>query len=97
MKYHLKYREQVYAEIDEAYDYYEGEQAGLGLKLLNAIEQAEQDIKANPLGYQIKYDNYRTRIASPFPYVLVYEVMNKEIIVYQFFGSVDNPAKQFKK
>lgn len=96
-EYHIDFINQVYVEIDEAYDHYEDLQAGLGIRLLNAVEQAKQDILSNPLGYQIKYDNYRTRIASPFPYVLVYEVTNKEIIVYQFFCSVDDPAKQFKK
>jgi len=97
MKYHLNYQEQVYDEIEEAYEYYEKEQKGLGLKLLEAIEQAEHDIQINPLGYQIKHDNYRTRATWPFPYVLVYEVIGKEIIIYQFFCSIQDPTKRFKK
>jgi hypothetical protein len=40
MKYRLNYQEQVFDEIDKAYQYYENEQKGLGSKLLDAIEQA---------------------------------------------------------
>jgi hypothetical protein len=97
MKYRLNYQEQVFDEIDKAYQYYENEQKGLGSKLLDAIEQAERDIKANPLGYQIKHHPYRTRATWPFPYVLVYEVIEKEIIIYQFFCSLQDPASRFKK
>ncbi len=97
MKYHLIYREEVFKEIDDAYSNYEHKQKGLGDRLLEAVQKAENSIKLNPLGYQIKYDVYRTKMTKPFPFILVYEVIKKEIIVYQFFCSLDNPEKRFKK
>ncbi len=97
MIYHIKYQESVYDEIEEVVEYYEKEQKGLGLRLLDAIGQAEQDILMNPLGYQIKYQNYRTRVTWPFPYMLVYEVIGTEIIVYQFFCNLKDPKRKFKK
>jgi hypothetical protein len=97
MKYFLHYQEQVYEEIEQAWRYYEAKQSGLGDKLIEAVLRAERDILLSPLGYQIKYENYRTRIASPFPYVLVYQVIEKEIIIYQFFLSVQDTAKRFRK
>lgn len=97
MNYRIAYQEQVYDEINHAYEYYEKEQNGLGLKLLDAIGQAELDIIKNPLGYQVKHEGFRSRTTWPFPYVLIYEVIGQEIIVYQFFCSIQNPAGRIKK
>ncbi len=97
MKYQLRYQEKVYTEIENAWLYYESKQIGLGDNLLESIAKTEYNLKINPLGYQIKYQNYRTIIVWPFPYVLVYEVIEYEIIIYQFFMSTQDIAKRFKK
>ena len=97
MKFNVKIKAPVYVEIKEAFDYYENEQIELGHKLLNAIENALDDIKINPFGYQVKYSVYRTKLVKPFPYILIFEVINYEIIIYQFFCSRKNPIKKYKK
>jgi hypothetical protein len=97
MKYHLDIKAPVNDEIEAVFKYYETEQAFLGYKLLEAIEQALESIKANPLAYQIRYDMYRTKLVNPFPYILVYEVIDKSIVVYQFFASKQASFKRFKK
>ncbi|MBK7309625.1 MAG: type II toxin-antitoxin system RelE/ParE family toxin [Sphingobacteriaceae bacterium] len=96
MKYILVIKEPVNIEITEAFEYYEKTQIGLGIKLLEAIDEALKSIKLNPVGFQIKYKVYRTRSTKPFPYVLIYEVNGKEIIVYQFFCTKKDPRKKFR-
>jgi hypothetical protein len=97
MKYHLEVKDPVNIEIAEAFKYYENEQALLGYRLLDTIEIALSEILANPLGYQIRYDVYRTKLVSPFPYHIIYEVIGNDVVVYQFIGAREEPKKRFKK
>ena len=97
MKYDLIIKEPVNNEIKEAFDYYEQKQETLGYSLLDSIEQAIRQLKSNPLGYQVKYSVYRTKLVRPFPYVLVYEIIEKNIIIYQFFNAKKEQVKRFKK
>ena len=62
MKYKLVVKETAKAEIVEIAYQYENIQENLGYKFSDAIDIALQDITVNPLGYQIKYDNYRTKV-----------------------------------
>ena len=97
MKYDLIIKEPVNNEIKEAFDYYETKQEKLGFSLLNSIEEALNELKSNPLGYQIKYSLYRTKLVRPFPYILIYEIIGKDVIIYQFFNAKKAPLKRFKK
>jgi hypothetical protein len=97
MTYHLIIKEPVDIEITEASYYYENEQALLSYKLLDAIEMALEDIKLNPLGYQIRYGTYRIKLVNPFPYIFIYEVIGKDVIVYQFINARKEPIRRFKK
>jgi len=69
----------------------------VGYKLLDAIKEGLKNIKSNPFAYQIKYGVYRTKLIPPFPYVLVYEIIEKDVVVYQFFAAKKNPTKRYKK
>jgi hypothetical protein len=40
---------------------------------------------------------YRTKLVSPFPYHIIYEVIGKDVVVYQFLGAKQEPTKRFKK
>jgi ParE toxin of type II toxin-antitoxin system, parDE len=97
MKYHLNVKEPVNDEITEVFKYYENEQVLLGYKLLDAIEIALKEITTNPLAYQIRYDVYRTKLVRPFPYHIIYEVIGRDVVVYQFLGAKEEPVKRFKK
>lgn len=97
MIYKLIIKDPVNKEITEAFDYYEEKQDKLGYSLLDAIQESLRELKLNPLGYQIKYSAYRTKLVRPFPYVLIYEIIGKEIVIYQFFNVKKSPVKQFKK
>jgi ParE toxin of type II toxin-antitoxin system, parDE len=97
MKYHLDLKDPVNDEIVDAFKYYENEQTLLGYRLLDTIEIALAEILINPLACQIRCDVYRTKLVSPFPYHIIYEVNGKDVIVYQFLGARKEPAKRFKK
>lgn len=81
---------------DFAFDY-ENKEEGLGYRFLQSIEIALNDITVNPLGYQIKYDTFRSKLVKPFPYLLIFEVIKKDVIVYQCYNEKSNPNKLFTK
>jgi hypothetical protein len=81
-------------DVEEALLYYESIRPGLGLRFLSAIEVCLDEINRHPLIYQIKYSQYRYAKVKKFPYVLFFEVVDKEIIVYQLFHCKRNPDKR---
>lgn len=90
-------KEQAKVNLENAAIYYNEQRDGLGYDFLEAVETALHDISLNPSGYQIKYDVFRTKLIKPFPYLLIFELLNNEIIIYQCFAAKDNPAKKHKK
>lgn len=97
MKYHLLIKEPVKEEISDAFLYYESKQEGLGYKLMDSIEVSMENILKNPFGYELRNKYFRSKVVYPFPYCLVFEVMNNEVIIYQFFNSKKHPSKKIKK
>ncbi len=97
MKYRLIINDPVNDEIVAAFKYYENEQELLGYRLLDTIEIVFAEITVNPLAYQIRYDVYRTKLVSPFPFHIIYEVIGNDVVVYQFLGARQEPIKRFKK
>jgi len=69
------------AELNEAVDYYEGCEDGLGMEFAKAVYAAIQNICQFPLGWTPLSPNTRRCLLSRFPYGLVYQVKNNEIIV----------------
>ncbi|MBX3163076.1 MAG: hypothetical protein KF900_01230 [Bacteroidetes bacterium] len=95
MKYTLIVKERAKAEIEEIASDYEKKREGLGYAFWEAAETALHDITANPLGYAIKYEVYRTKLIRPFPFLLIFEVKGTEIIVYQCYAGRSDPAKKY--
>ena len=95
--YSLVVKELAKNEIVNIASNYEDIQENLGYKFSEAVEIALRDIKINPLGYQIKYQAYRTKIIKPFPCIFIFEVIKHEVVVYQCFFGKDNPLKLYKK
>ena len=97
MAYRIEVKDRAKTEIEEAFTYYEDQRSGLGYEFWEALETALHEMKSHPLGYQIKYEVYRTKVIKPFPYLLIFELIEKNIIIYQCFGGKDNPSKKHKK
>ena len=76
---------ELHAEADEemraAASFYELQQAGLGEKFLDRLDEAFQSILANPTAYQTLTDRYRRRLVARFPYSVVYRAEPHRIFV----------------
>lgn len=83
--------------VQEAFNWYEEQQAGLGDLFLAELENGFDKLEIWPLSYTIIKKNYRQFILRTFPYVIVYEILNDAVIVYAVFHTSRNPRKKFKR
>ena len=60
------------AEVEEAFDWYEGKRAGLGLEFLSELRATYDRIAAGPLKYQVLRGSVRRALLRRFPYAVYF-------------------------
>ena len=68
-------------ELNEAAQYYESEQAGLGAAFLSDVRRCTDAVVANPHAGQIVLQSIRRRLCQRFQYGLLYTVTDGEVRV----------------
>ena len=68
-------------ELNEAAEFYDSEDLGLGGSFLDAVERAFKQIQAFPESSQISLDPARTKVLSAFPFSVIYWVADDVIVV----------------
>ena len=68
-------------ELNEAADFYDAEDPGLGLAFLDAAERAFEQIQAFPESSPISLAPVRTKVLSAFPFSVIYWVTDDEVII----------------
>ncbi len=96
MKYILEIKEEAKEEIALAFLDYESAQIGLGKRFIDCFEKASNELTLNPKGCQKKHKNLRYKLIRPFPYIMIFEIDNDCIIVYQVINAKMHPKKRFK-
>ena len=75
----LKYHPRARIELNEAVDYYEERQEGLGWNFLEEIQLAIRRILDFPDAWQPLSANTRRCLTHRFPYELIYQVKADEV------------------
>lgn len=84
-------------EMDQALLWYESRQKGLGIEFLGYLEGYFLTLMEKPVIYQIrKKPCFRELPLKRFPFVIVYEIKENEIIIYSVFNTYQNPNKKLK-
>lgn len=86
----------AYYDLEDAVVYYESKVKGLGKRMEADFWKSVDSIQKSPLGYRIRYVFYRQRMLEKFPYAVIYEVLDKEIIIYRVAHLKLQPEKRFK-
>jgi len=86
-------------ELQDSFDWYEEQQEELGERFLDQVEAAITTVDNNPELFPIKIRSYRQYVVSTFPFVIVYEYLPKEQLVYilHIFHTSQNPAKKMQR
>jgi hypothetical protein len=81
----------------EAYEWYEEQQAGLGDLFLKELDSCYDKIEIWPSAYAKVKKNFRQIILKKFPYVVVFEIFENNVVVYAIFHTSRSPRKKFIK
>ena len=81
--------------LDDAYWWYEQQLPGLGERLLSEVDVCFYKLSHTPFFYSITNENYRQVMLRHFPYKIVFEILDKDVIVYAIFHTSRNPDKMF--
>lgn len=92
--YTLIIKEEAKLDITDGFEWYESKQQKLGGKFKTQVRKAFKTILGNPKGYQIVTGNYRQATISKFPYVIVFEVFESEVVAYAVFHTRQDPTKK---
>jgi toxin ParE1/3/4 len=68
-------------EMEEAAQFYDAQETGLGDQFLDAIQRAVEDVSANPRRWPVIGHNVRRRLVGRFPYGILYRVGRVEVVV----------------
>lgn len=92
MNFSLKIEPRALSEIQQAIDYYDSQQVGLGQRFLKAIEIHFKVLANNPK-FQIKYSNIRCLRVKKFPYLIHFSINDKTVYIHAVLHTSLNPTK----
>lgn len=90
-------RPEAAREVQEAFDWYEDRDGGLGAEFLRAADACMQNVQRNPFAYQTVYQEVRRVLLRKFPYALFYLVTDESIIVLACFHMKRDPIDWLRR
>jgi hypothetical protein len=97
MTYEVVIPENVYKELNEAAIYYEERQRALGQKFLEDWVDIMDLLVRAPLLYEKKFKEFRSIQFQTFPFLIIFEVEGKNIVLFRLIHEKRNPSKRFRK
>ncbi len=88
----LDFHPAVRDEIDDAYNWYERRQPGLGGDFLDEVQRVLAAITANPARYGFADGDIREGALARFPYAVYYRVLADRIRVLAVYHTSRNPS-----
>lgn len=92
-RYHLLSDVAADADIEAAFEWYESEQAGLGLEFLEEVRAAYTRILENPFKYQELRSGIRRALTRRFPYGIFFAIEDDVIAIIAILDTARNPAE----
>lgn len=82
-------------EIEQSIVFYESRSKGLGKQFFNYLKSYLKVLETNPELFEIRKEpGYREMTLVKFPFVIIYEILDYEIIIYSVFHTSRNPKKK---
>jgi plasmid stabilization system protein ParE len=87
----IVFRVEAQAEFDQALDWYEQQQAGLGNDFLNDVSDALEQVVLMPKSSAQVFADVRRTVVRRFPYSILYCIEETQIVVIAVFHTKRNP------
>ncbi len=93
MRLSVEFRPQAEAELYEAFDWYEEQELGLGVRFRKAVEERIASIETRPLSFPIiENTRYRNALLDRFPFVIIVVREGSTLVIASVFHTSRNPA-----
>lgn len=92
MSFKVIYAAKVYEDLQEAVDFYNSREKGLGIRFFKSVKIQISQIKSNAYGFQVRYDDVHCAPLKSFPYTVHYRVVaatNTIMVLAVFFDYRD--------
>ena len=94
-------KQEAHQDTIDAYNYYEEKLTGLGERFLAALQQRYKELSANPTFYSY-IDEDQLKILrdvklEKFPFVVVYEFIENQVVVYAVHNTYKHPRNKLRK
>ncbi len=94
MEYNILVFPRAEKEISQAVFWYESQQKHVGRKLIKSINDSFLRIRKNPYLFPISKINFRKVPLDGFPYLIIYQVVDNQILIQSLFNTYQDPVKK---
>jgi len=92
-QYQIKAEPSVDADVEAAFDWYEGEQEGLGLEFVDELRAVYLRIVDGPLKYVEMRSGIRRALTRRFPYAVYFSIEETVVVVLAVLHAARDPAE----
>ncbi len=96
IKFSIKLEKDARFDLADAYDWYAAKSDFLAKRFLASVQETKEFLETNPMLFQLTYKTFRQAPVKIFPYLILYKVINEEVIIYRVFHTKRNPKKKYK-
>ena len=89
----IVFRPDARAEFDDAADWYEERQPGLGATFTEAVDDVLDLVAAQPRMHATVYKDVRKAVVPVFPFIVLYREDQGELVVVSVFHTSRDPAE----
>ena len=92
-QYAIEAEHAVEADVEAAFNWYEGEEPGLGLEFLEELRAAYHRILDHPLGYQDLRSGICRALTRRFPYAVYFSIEEEAIVIVAVLSTARDPEE----
>ena len=92
-QYQIKAEPSVDADVEAAFDWYEGEQEGLGREFVDELRAVYLRIVDGPLKYAELRSGIRRALTRRFPYAIYFSIDETVVVVLAVLHAARDPAE----
>ena len=92
-QYAIEAERAIEADVEAAFNWYEGEEPGLGLEFLEELRAAYHRILDHPLGYQDLRSGIRRALTRRFPYAVYFSIEEEAIVIVAVLSTARDPEE----
>ena len=85
-------KETAKQDIVEIVDWYDNKKLGLGDRFYNDLLNEFEKIQQMPTQYSFYKDDFRRALLKNFPYLIIFQILENEIVIYAIVFGGRNPG-----